>query len=658
LVITSPNADFVPELPVERRIISTFSDGRWGIHEYSRWPQVLVPDMLHLACIPRSPSEALAPAVLWEDLSPPTSWTVDPSLGVHKLGFIKPEIATPLIKAATSVSASLAAILPSHAAYTAYGKFLSLALQHAVQRMEILPSRPGIAVAVAAHVQRLALEMCGLVTYLDTVRPRIEDSRSYFFQVLPVLGTFVRDPTSAQTCHRVGIPFWFVQPFTPHVKVWQVVDIRPLPSVLAGAPCVPPIHHRPDDTTAGVTNLTGHWLRAMTVSVSETICGIGLSDLDGIHQSAETGPEFGEGAILSAAPSSSVTSTSDASPSGTVPHTSRPLNSPSCHPSRIYTESIFRTVSETWIYALQAVSPVAEPPRAAVYFYPPPFLLDAVDGQYAPPSVPGDPLHARVDAKIVRYVHNLVRIRKFCRTRLFDHTTSNAPLTIAEWRAALWGDYAQRDTNIHSSMIPSDSRKVKRRLEGRNSIVSVFENQGLFSPYSPDMCPHFAEDIVSVGVAAEDMDLRSTLIWESHEVNFRCELMALDSYLVRRPDWTALHRWDRESAVSAVWGEPSSVLSVLPSNGPGATAFCWPSVMESSWATCCGYLRAFVHVLRHWPNCPGRLSASLLTDQWDEDMFGRVQREAVEFYVRTFTRVYQRLPVAPVRVQSGDRRKL
>ena len=69
MVITSPNMNFVPKYPVERQIVQTYTDGRWGLREYSRWPQVLLPEMWHVACIPGRPSPPEIPNILWENLS-------------------------------------------------------------------------------------------------------------------------------------------------------------------------------------------------------------------------------------------------------------------------------------------------------------------------------------------------------------------------------------------------------------------------------------------------------------------------------------------------------------------------------------------------------------------------------------------------------------
>lgn len=92
MVITSPNMDYVPQYPVERCVIETFADGRWGVHEYSRWPQMLLPEMMHVACIPRKELADASRRVLWEDLRPDVHWTEDPETGVKGLGFLKKDI--------------------------------------------------------------------------------------------------------------------------------------------------------------------------------------------------------------------------------------------------------------------------------------------------------------------------------------------------------------------------------------------------------------------------------------------------------------------------------------------------------------------------------------------------------------------------------------
>ncbi|KAI0348968.1 hypothetical protein OH77DRAFT_1363541, partial [Trametes cingulata] len=270
--------DYVPELPVEREVVKTYADGRWGLREYSRWPQMLVNDMWHIACIPTTPSPSV-PEVLWRTLCP-TDWEADRLTGVADLGYIKDDIRTKLSEAAKLARAKwdVLAVGSDHQAYREHGDTLLLILRLAVERMEKLPSQRGIAIAVAAHVQRVCLEIAGLCTYLDVVVARLELAIADPFPPLPVVGAFIRDPSSAQTCTRVGIPTWFLQPLTHQVKVWRIVDFRKPPMDWSDAPSDPPIYQNPHEV-AGITNLTGNWVERMCLAVSKLVCGVHLAAL-------------------------------------------------------------------------------------------------------------------------------------------------------------------------------------------------------------------------------------------------------------------------------------------------------------------------------------------------------------------------------------------
>lgn len=484
MVVTSPNMDFVPEYGIERRVIETHTDGRWGVHEYSRWPQMLVAGMTHVACIPAARNPPAAPQVLWTDLDPSSSWREDPDTGVDGLGFIIPEIAQPLAEAASSIISSLDTSKCSDEKVVSHADTVKLILRQAVQRMLLLAARPGIAVAVAAHVQRLTLELLGMQTYIETVLPRMSSAFNYEFLILPVIGAYVQEGTAAQALTRVGIPTWFLQPMTKLVKIWRVVDITPVPWNLSRDQSQPPVYQNPR-VLAGVTNTTGNWLRSMALSVSEAVCGSRLrplgetSDADDVRSSkrrhlagdplpskhlhmappqpvpqresapgkkkTRRGGQKKKGAAAQgAAPDEGTDSGVTRSAGAREPHTDALTSSsatsqgPESHPSRTFTPSPFSSVAEVWASALQSVSPVAEPPRSAVYFFPPPFLLDSV---VEPNLAPPPPTHSgvvRVDRKSPRYVHNWVRIRMFCRMRLFDPSVSNEPLTIAEWLSRCW----------------------------------------------------------------------------------------------------------------------------------------------------------------------------------------------------------------------------
>lgn len=54
--------------------------------------------------------------------------------------------------------------------------------------------------------------------------------------------------------------------------------------------------------------------------------------------------------------------------------------------------------------------------------------------------------------------------------------------------------------------------------------------------------------------------MRAYILWESHEVNFRAELLSFDTLMVQRPTWSFNQKFHREFFVSRVWGAPSPII--------------------------------------------------------------------------------------------------
>ena len=169
--------------------------------------------------------------------------------------------------------------------------------------------------------------------------------------------------------------------------------------------------------------------------------------------------------------------------------------------------------------------------------------------------------------------------------------------------------------------------------------------------YDADAVVDFRDLAVDLNTVAENPAIRAALLWEAHEINFRAELIALDTLLVHKKDWMEIHRWEREMQVSGVWGEPSSAATVAVPVGAHAHAFCWYTPPHDKWQTCREHLRTFARVLARWPNCPESIIQGSKGDL-HEDEYRQVQREAVAFYVRTFVSTYYRLPVPPVEAQG------
>ena len=103
--ITTPTQHYVPRYPRDVDIVHTYSDGRWGVHEYSRHPQIYHAEMTHVACIPRSPSPPDIPDILYTTLRAAEHWIEDAGMAVRGLGLIRDEVRQQLRAAADSALA-------------------------------------------------------------------------------------------------------------------------------------------------------------------------------------------------------------------------------------------------------------------------------------------------------------------------------------------------------------------------------------------------------------------------------------------------------------------------------------------------------------------------------------------------------------------------
>ena len=273
---TSPNQRWVPEFAVAHGEITTYADGRWGRHEYSRWPQAYARDSFHVACIPRTHSVDGPSPILWYTLQR-TDWKED-RCGVTGVGFLKDEVMKKLEDEAASAIDRLALCRHDRKEWNEVGQFLTVCLRHTVDRLRVIPAAPGVVISLAAHVQRLALELAGLRNLLRHVLDRLESQCDFKTEVLDVLGVHTADPSVVQVLFRAGIPVWFQQPITKRLVVYEVVSKIDVPVDFSTTPAYPRLVLAKRDVS-GVLNTAGEWARAMNAMVRRQLCGSGLPEL-------------------------------------------------------------------------------------------------------------------------------------------------------------------------------------------------------------------------------------------------------------------------------------------------------------------------------------------------------------------------------------------
>ena len=191
-------------------------------------------------------------------------------------------------------------------------------------------------------------------------------------------------------------------------------------------------------------------------------------------------------------------------------------------------------VPPVWSSVLSKASPLPQPRASVKYFFAPPSLLDTLVG------------FESNSEKTARYLHHWISIRAFCRIRLFDKTIVGRPLTVSEWRDALWGDYEINEEAESSSQPKGGRWKVRQEL--RMNVRRLFGKGQSLPSYSTESQPLFGNQVVTQATAMSDGALKRRVVWEAHETNWRCELLALDALMVGSNEWAELPRWMRALA--------------------------------------------------------------------------------------------------------------
>lgn len=675
-IITSPNRPWIPRFAIAHSEITTYTDGRWGYHEYSRWPQAFDHAHIHCACIPRSTSLlATGHDVLWRTLNE-SDW-VDKDCPIVRLGRLEPQLLRELDGAAESVISSVQRCACVRTSHQRIRDFLVICLHQCLDRLRLLPAEKTVIIALAAHVQRLTLELCGLRVFLTIAHARIESQLDCRTQVLDVVGALTHDPSVAQTLHRVGIPVWFQQRYSPQIVFWHTGRAVELPAEFSTTPSYPRLVLAVRDLS-GALNTPGESMRAMAATVRRQLLASHLPSLPAVPEDTQPGPtpkkvrvEPGsvdkqpslqtqwpnkwDSTLGHARPVLIMRDERDArtlghglDPIGPARQTShrrtrgalaRPPQGSSTftmNPFRQHYPSSDLFLSPAWSTALLAASPLPQPRSSVRYFFAPPWMIDVLVGHDTPHD------------KRVRYLHNMLSIRLFCRVRLFDRSIAGRPLTVQEWRDALWGDYARDPSSAERSEQPKRHRVQQsiRELFGKGADLPSYDPKALVTL---DGARFTADDV------AHNVALRKRLVWEAHEANWCCDLLSLDAVMTGSMEWDEMKRWVREAHVSEVWGLARSGLNICPDAGDGLDLYCWQVSTEEGWERCRRPLRAFVELLVTWPGCPSSLFGVAATlDSCPASEFDRVQHVVLAYYVSAFVEKFQRLPVPPVRSPLVD----
>ncbi|KAH8109471.1 hypothetical protein DFH11DRAFT_1731065 [Phellopilus nigrolimitatus] len=685
-IITSPNADWVPEFPFanNKSEILRFDDGFWGGHEYSRWPQLHSGSNPHHACIPFS-----RPLVVDSLTNDKAMWyspkeTDFEELGASRrnrqnelLGRFRPQVIAPL----SSTLELFAAKAKWHYEKTGEKELLTListlllAARMDIDQLKLNPTSFRLSLDLFREVQRFCLELNAIVGYSSVILPRMCDTETKQNDVLlRCRGVFTTEPRVVQQMYRIGIPVWYIRPaaaLTSETKIFEVVNCTSWTENLSA--CRPKVNGEwfndfiSLEWDLGTTNL-------QVIDESSITQFIGI--LHGFSSTrSKTGTTLRAPVVVSK-PGASGSSSSSASRLEASSLSSARQTANKCESKRQLDSSSVGSgakINHTrHLYIPNGVSGLPDLPDhhlvirrvlhdlgllpqpkkeglAAMYSLPPPFLLIHTDPE-----------------KNGRYYHNYLRIRKALISVLYNGS-SFSPIRrkIQQWRNILWGKYdmvkelsvgvtseaaeriygALRDAYKGMSIRVDDVseehvRASKKQKRGDNAAAKVtLSVEHSLPSYTPDVKPIWRGQKIPLARVNADHALRQEIQWDLAENLFRVELIELDRVLVSRSFMTTEEK-KRAIALRGVFLCGDLENTDYFTNLTQPVKEYWGSSLDPL------SLASFKVVLERWPGCPKRLTTGNAVDGQDFPTM-------IEFYVASFVKQYHRVPTMPCKVPAS-----
>ena len=287
---------------------------------------------------------------------------------------------------------------------------------------------------------------------------------------------------------------------------------------------------------------------------------------------------------------------------------------------------------------------------AAVYFYPPPFILVHKD-----------------KARTARNYHCYLHIRSFLRKNLWTESQfMKRSRKVQTWQDIIHGNFGNNPpiatnmskrslSTLYDTLTPSVDTKAivdkrdeettflgkKRRRVEKAAMKATFAAEGDLSSYTSDLRPRWRNREISIEIILADRLLREEIQWEINELNFRMELWALDAAI--SSPYVTLSESDRHkhySNLCCVYNGSSGGVgkySLLPNMDDQISPYISERHISFS------MLAAFQSVLRQWSGCPKEIDLMNLKERPPHDAL----RLMLNFYVEKFVLHYKRVPCLP-----------
>ena len=211
--ISSPYCEYIPLPPGPRCNVYPRFDGRFGADDHTQWPQPFSEKFPHLSCISKK-TEGHEHSVIWQDPVKGDFERLRHNVENVDLGKWSEWWLQSLSRSSKWLLEEVARRRTNNKALDSHSEIapLSVHLERALSRLRAVSMTYRGAMISLRLVQRIWLELHGLMEYVDKYLPFMEGRAPPTEQLADVIGCFVHTAHDAERLFTAGIPYWMVCP--------------------------------------------------------------------------------------------------------------------------------------------------------------------------------------------------------------------------------------------------------------------------------------------------------------------------------------------------------------------------------------------------------------------------------------------------------------
>ena len=208
-LVTSPNADFVPEIVQGIVDVILRADGKYSPMDPIQWPQIFVPRYPYLATIPKriDANHYWAPIWQWPMLEDFAMLSGTPVSG---FGFLSSNFLAPFHTIVSEMSRHVDQFVQDINPEDCKDLWWhQLAMRHSLQRLALMPATFPDQTLQVSELQRHWLMAAGYLEFQRRSRS-LANISGFTCADLSLMGAWMLDPRSVQVLFDAEVPVWFV----------------------------------------------------------------------------------------------------------------------------------------------------------------------------------------------------------------------------------------------------------------------------------------------------------------------------------------------------------------------------------------------------------------------------------------------------------------